>query len=88
MSCIDGDNKIKNASKDAASRHLQHIYEKFNELDAEEMCDFCRYSMHCGKGVVGSPNGPVYPPCSDKSPDDWFDFECFAESLKNEGDVD
>lgn len=31
-----------------------------------QLCSVCRYDDCCNHGVVGGPNGPIFPPCCDK----------------------
>ena len=35
-------------------------------IDCERLCDVCSYRSDCSRGVHGSPNGPIYPPCCDR----------------------
>lgn len=48
--------------------------------DNDVLCDCCYYNDEC-RGLSSSPDGPIYPACSDS--DDCFDKELVAENYKN-----
>ena len=33
--------------------------------EEDRTCDCCIYEINCPKGVSGSPNGVIFPPCID-----------------------
>ena len=48
-------------------------------FDCERHCDICIYRHDCRGGVTSGPNGPIYPPCSDKIFDLWADDDLIEE---------
>lgn len=56
--------------------------EALKELDEmdEELCNYCKYSEDCSKGVSGGPSGPIYPPCADGCSEDYIDVEAYIEA--------
>lgn len=48
-------------------------WEKYEAiLDRDDTCAICHFSDIC-KGLTSGPSGPLYPPCSDKEPEQWVD---------------
>lgn len=62
---------------DKSNITTKQIEELMDELEGEEMCKYCLYNDDCPRGVVGGPNGPIYPPCSDGLKVDDFDYEAY-----------
>ena len=56
------------------------------ELADEEICAYCNYSAdcNCGGGVIGGPNGPIYPPCADKDASTYFDMDAYLADQEEE----
>ena len=48
-------------------------------LQEELYCKVCQYQWDCRGGVSGGPDGPIYPPCADKSYDLWVDDDLIEE---------
>ncbi len=57
----------------------QEIVDRHGE---KELCKYCIHEGDCSGGVVGGPNGPIYPPCADSKPEDWFDLDSYVEGRK------
>lgn len=63
---------------DAEKPSIKDMAEKVWE--AERQCDACTYqSDGCGGGVHGGPNGPIYPPCAERDPEDYMDIDLLEE---------
>lgn len=45
----------------------------------DEVCKYCIYGIDCPGPVTSYGDGPVFAPCSDGSPEDWFDIESYEE---------
>lgn len=53
------------------------------ELDQETLCKYCNVSNDCpGPDVKGGPDGPIYPPCTERDISSLFDKESYLEDLK------
>lgn len=52
--------------------------------EGDEYCAYCKYQDICGGGVSGSPNGPVYPPCSDGEFTDFIDLAAAEKAMREE----
>lgn len=51
--------------------------------DTEDYCGYCEFGHYC-TGMSHGPNGPVYPPCSEKPIKDILDLERIAADLESE----
>lgn len=47
--------------------------------DHERLCDACRYQHGYCAGFAMGPNGPLYPPCADKNPENYVDEDLLQE---------
>ena len=63
---------------------MKSIREIIDEIDPDELCNYCSYNTDCTGGVHGSPNGPIYPPCADRLDEDAFDLDAYMEDLEGE----
>lgn len=64
---------------------MEDVKEIIDSLDGEELCGYCQHSFDGCKGrVIGSPNGPIFPPCSDGFKEEWFDLESYLEDHEDE----
>ena len=61
---------------------MSNIKEIIESLDDEELCRYCVYSSNCPRGVAGSPNGPIYPPCADGLSEGDFDMERYLQDME------
>lgn len=62
---------------------MENVKEIIDSLDGDELCNYCRYKYEgCNGGVTGSPNGPIFPPCSDEFQEEWFDLESYTEDYE------
>lgn len=62
-------------------KHLITLDEMIAKIDdCGLLCNCCYYESECSKGVMSSPNGPIFPPCSNG---DCFDEELIREEYIN-----
>ena len=52
--------------------------------EQDDYCPYCKYNDLCGGGVTGSPNGPIYPPCSDRELEEFIDLALAEETMREE----
>lgn len=45
----------------------------------DEVCKYCIYGIDCPGPVTSYGDGPVFAPCADGNPEDWFDIEAYEE---------
>lgn len=45
----------------------------------DEVCKYCIYEIDCPGPVTSYGNGPVFAPCADGSPENWFDLDIYME---------
>lgn len=58
----------------------QIVQKIIDEYDVDELCKYCIYEIDCSGGsVTGGPNGPIYAPCADSDPENWFDIDAYKE---------
>ncbi len=48
----------------------------------DEVCKYCIYGIDCPGPVTSYGDGPVFAPCADGSPEDWFDIEAYEEEME------
>lgn len=53
-------------------------------LDGDELCKYCKYNIDCNGGVIGAPNGPIYPPCADGLDESDFDLDSYLGDKKED----
>lgn len=59
---------------------MESTIEKIVEnLDLDEICKYCTYGIDCPGPVTGGPNGPIFAPCHDGNPENWFDLDSYIE---------
>ena len=64
---------------------IKQIVQKItDELGEDEVCKYCIYEDGCAGGVTNYGSGPIYPPCADSPPEDWFDIDAYEEDKKEE----
>lgn len=57
---------------------LERYYELYG--DSDELCNCCKYSNRCSRGVTNYGRNPQYPPCTDASElSDFLDESAVAE---------
>ncbi len=66
---------------------MKSVREIIDSLDGEELCKYCSYSPDCSGGVHGSPNGPIFPPCSDGLDEGDFDLEAYLADSEEEDET-
>lgn len=66
---------------------MKSVREIIDSLECDELCKYCTYSSDCNGGVKGSPNGPIFPPCSDGLGEDDFDLESYLSDLEDEDET-
>lgn len=58
---------------------------KFLEnLDEDEICDYCKYSSDCDGTVKNYGSGPIYPPCADSDVDGYIDYDLVDEAIEED----
>lgn len=62
---------------------MKSAREIIDSLDGEDLCKYCSYSSDCDGGVIGGPNGPIYPPCADGLDEDDFDLEAYLADMED-----
>lgn len=52
-------------------------------IEEHEGVDYCKCNDECGgSGVVGGPDGPIYPPCVDTDIEELLDTEALLEDME------
>lgn len=67
---------------------MVNVKEIIESLDGDELCKYC-YHMEegCAGGVTGGPNGPIFPPCSERGLDEEdFDLESYLDDKECEAE--
>ena len=70
--------QIGDCMKDRVEQWIQ-------DHDGDDYCKYCIYHDDCPGGVIGGPNGPIYPPCADISVSELLDTDAILMDLENNG---
>lgn len=47
--------------------------------DQERLCEVCKHRNDSCSGFTAGSNGPIYPPCADKDPQDYVDEDLLKD---------
>lgn len=56
-------------------KYIEQIVESLDD----EVCRYCIYGIDCPGPVTSYGNGPVFAPCHDGNPENWFDIDLYIE---------
>ena len=54
-----------------------------NERDIDELCKYFKCDDICSHGVIGDPNGPIFPLCSDGDLELFLDEKSLIKAIEN-----
>ncbi|MGF7010606.1 hypothetical protein M2146_001130 [Lachnospiraceae bacterium PF1-22] len=57
------------------------IEKDIKEMETEELCNYCKHSSRGCRGLIATPNGPLYPPCSEGLDISYFETEKYIKDL-------